>query len=429
MSSPLDQPLTLPCGVTLPNRLLKSAMTEGLADAQDRAGDGHVRLYRRWSAGGCGLLLTGNVMVDRRFLERAGNVVMDGNGGEAELRAMAAAGQSGGSQIWMQINHPGRQCQRMVNAHPLSPSEVQLRMMGLFGRPQAMTGADIEEVIERFVRVAGQAKVLGFNGVQIHAAHGYLISQFHSPYTNLRQDEWGGSLENRARLLLRILDGVRQEVGPHFPVAIKLNSADFQKGGFSQEDSARIVEMINGKVDLLEISGGNYEQMALFGMEDQAPGGRASTRRREAYFLDYAKMIRQVAQMPVAVTGGFRDRALMEEAVAEGEIDLVGLARPLCCDPELATKLLAQTLLRAPEPELSKLSLGANSQNRLMKNLHAAGTYWFYAQIEEIAAGRDPDFSISHLGAIWRHLRHDFRRQRARRRVLAREQASGASGA
>ena len=426
MTSPLAQPLTLPCGVTLPNRIVKSAMTEGLADAHDRATAEHVTLYERWAKGGTGLLITGNVMVDRRYLERAGNVVLDGNGGEEELRAMAKASQINGNHVWMQINHPGRQVQRLVNREPLSPSDVQVQLMGLFARPRAMSVADIEDAIARYIHVASQAKALGYDGVQIHAAHGYLISQFHSPHTNRRTDEWGGTLENRARFLMRILSGVREAVGPEFPIGIKLNSADFQKGGFTHEDSAKIVEMLNGTVDLLEISGGTYEQMALFGMEDQNSdqASRDSTRKREAYFLDYAKMIRNVAKMPLVVTGGFRDRALMEEAVANAEVDMVGLARPLCSDPDISAKLLAQTTNRAPDPEFTKLTLGANSNLRFMKNLHAAGTYWYYAQIEEMAAGRDPKLSISHLGGVIRHTIKDYRRVMARRRVLNSEAAN-----
>ncbi len=421
-TSPLARPLTLPCGAVLPNRILKSAMTEGLADAQDRATAAHETLYRRWADGGAGLLLTGNVMVDRRYLERAGNVVMDGNGGEEALRRWAEAGQAAGGQLWMQISHPGRQCVRAVNARPLSPSEVQLRLMGMFAQPRAMSSADIEDAIARYIRVAAAARSLGFSGVQIHAAHGYLISQFHSPHTNRRNDEWGGPLENRARFLMRIVEGVRAAVGPDFPVAIKLNSADFQKGGFTLEDSARVVEMLNERgLDLLEISGGTYEQMALLGepVEDRPQlAGRESTRRREAYFLDYARVIREVARMPLAVTGGFRDRRLMEDAVASGEIDMVGLARPLCADPDVPNKLLAGRIDRAPDPELTRLTIGRDSKLRVLRNLHAAATFWFYAQIEELAAGREPDLSIGQLGAILRHARNDTRRIKARRPYL-----------
>lgn len=418
--SPLNQPLTLPCGVTIPNRLLKSAMTEGLADAHDRPTAEHVTLYRRWSEGGTGLLISGNVMVDRRYLERAGNVVMDGNGGEDQIRAYAEAGQAAGNQMWAQINHPGRQCQKIVNPNPMSPSDVKVSLAGMFAKPRTMTVDDIEDAISRYIRVAAQCKELGFSGVQIHAAHGYLISQFHSPYTNRREDEWGGSLENRARFLLRVTEGVRKAVGPDYPVAVKLNSADFQKGAFTLEDSAKVVELLNERgLDLLEISGGTYEQIALMGDlgdESSASEVRESTKRREAYFLEYAKVIREVAKMPFAVTGGFRDRQLMEDVVSNGEVDMVGLARPLCADPELSNKLLSRTIDRAPDPENTHLTLGRSANGGIMKLLHAGAVYWFYAQIEEIAAGREPDLSISHLAAVWRHMRNEFRRIGARKK-------------
>src|SRR5882672_11134921 len=142
----LGTPLRLPCGVTLPNRILKSAMTEGLADAADRPTAAHLTLYRRWSEGGTGTLITGNVMVDRRYLERPGNVVIEGEGALPALTAWAAAGTASGNQLWMQISHPGRQCSRMVASHPVAPSEVQLRLGGLFGKPRALADDEIVEI-------------------------------------------------------------------------------------------------------------------------------------------------------------------------------------------------------------------------------------------------------------------------------------------
>lgn len=420
MSSPLGQALSLPCGQTLPNRIIKSAMTENLADPRDNSTSALETLYARWSAGGTGLLISGNVMVDRRFLERAGNLVLDEHTDMDALSRLAKAGKSSGNAFWMQISHPGRQCPRLVNPHPLAPSPVKVHLLGMFAQPTAMTGADIEDVISRYVFVARKAKEAGFDGVQIHGAHGYLISQFLSPHANRRDDEWGGALENRARLLLRIVDGVREAVGPQFGVGLKLNSADFQKGGFTLEESVAVVQMLNERgLDLLEISGGTYEALALIGQSGDAPPetGRESTRRREAYFLDYARAIRQVAKMPLAVTGGFRDRQLMEQAVAEGEIDMVGLARPLCVDPDISQKLIGASSDRASDVDVTYLTIGANSSNKLMRDIHAGSTYWFNYQINRLARGQAPKMTLGQITAMLIHMVGDFRRVLARKRA------------
>ncbi len=419
MASPLRQPLTLPCGAVLPNRLLKSAMTENLADPHDNSTTALETLYAKWAQGGTGLLISGNVMVDRRYLERAGNLVIDEKSDRDALRRLATAGKSGGNAFWLQVSHPGRQCPRLVNPHPLAPSPVKVHLLGMFAQPTAMMPSDIEDAIKRYAYVALTAKETGFDGVQIHGAHGYLISQFLSPIANRRNDEWGGSLENRARFLLRVIETVREAVGPEFPVGLKLNSADFQKGGFTLEDCVAVVEMLNDRIDLLEISGGTYEALALIGQLGDAPPatGRESTRRREAYFLDYARAIREVAKMPLVVTGGFRDRSLMEQAVADGEIDMVGLARPLCVDPDISRKLMDGESDRASDVDVTYLTLGANSSSKLMRDIHAGSTYWFNYQINRIAAGQPPRMDLGQLAAMGVHMVGDFRRVMARKRA------------
>jgi len=427
MTSPLANALPLPCGVSLPNRIFKSAMTEGLADRDDRATEGHNQLYKTWSEGGSGMLLTGNVMVDRRFLERPGNVVIDektlSDGGLDRLKAWAAAGTVNGNQMWMQISHPGRQVQRIVSNRPFAPSEVQLKVAGLFGKPRAMTEEDILDAIKRYAFVARTARDTGFTGVQLHAAHGYLISSFLSPVTNQRDDAWGGSIENRARLLMESLKAIRAEVGDDYPVAIKLNSADFQKGGFSLDDSAAVAAMLNdAQVDFLEISGGTYEQPKLIGVEgdtgtSDAPNTdasgeqmRESTRKREAYFLQYIPRIRAAFKGPIGVTGGFRDRAVMEAALADGNVDAIGLARPLCVEPDLPNRLISQTVDQLPTPEnelrLGNGWLGPNSSNYTLKMLNNFATvFWFYRQIVLLAKGKvtNPD-----LGSWRALLTHQF---------------------
>lgn len=424
---PLARPLTLPCGAVLKNRLAKGAMTEGLADPDDRASERHATLYGRWSDGGAGLHITGNVMVDRRYLERPGNVVIDGNGGEGALRSWAAAGTRAGNHLWMQINHPGRQCTRMSSNHPVSPSSEKMKgMLGLIAQPRALEVDEIREIVDRFANVARTAKDTGFTGVQIHSAHGYLSSQFLSPRANLRTDEWGGSLENRARFLLETYAAVREAVGSDFPIAVKLNSADFQKGGFSKEESARVAGWLAERgLDLLEISGGTYEQMALLGRGDSPPESKAeSSRRREAYFLDYARDIRASAKdTPLMVTGGFRTPQLMREVIESGEVDVIGVARPFCVVPDFPHELIAGGLDALPtlekELRLGPGYIGRSSSSRSMRTLNGqCEVAWFYRQIIALSEGREPDLNAGAWSTMLGHFKREM--GMARRRTFAR---------
>jgi 2,4-dienoyl-CoA reductase-like NADH-dependent reductase (Old Yellow Enzyme family) len=419
----LGAPLRLACGVTLPNRLFKSAMTEGIADALDRPTPLHDTLYRRWAEGGTGTLMTGNVMIDHRYLERPGNVVVEDESAMAELSSWAAAGTSEGNQLWMQLSHPGRQCSRMVTSQPVAPSAVQLRLGGLFAKPRALEESEIPEIIGRYARAARIARSAGFTGVQVHGAHGYLCNQFLSPHTNRRTDRWGGSLENRARFLREAVRAVRQEVGATFPVAVKLNSSDFQKGGFSPEDSCQVAGwLVEDGIDLLEISGGTYEHLRLLGVGHEEQAVKAEgTRRREAYFLEYAAAIRNAARVPLVVTGGFRTRAVMESALADGSLDLIGLARPLCTDPGLSRRLIENTadLARTDEKQL-RLGpgwFGSSSPNATVRGLNAqAQTAWFYKQILQLAGGRELELGLGARSALLQHYVREFRLSRARRK-------------
>lgn len=413
MTSPLASTLSLPNGTVLPNRLCKSAMTEGLADKFDLPTPELVRLYKTWSQGGTGLHITGNVMVDRRYLERAGNVVLEDDQNLMLFQDWAKQGTTGGNHLWVQLNHPGRQCPKMVNNTPLSPSDVQLAMLGNFARPRPMDQSDIEGVIARFITSARLVKEAGFTGVQIHCAHGYLLSQFLSPKINQRQDKWGGSLENRARIIRRIIVGVREVVGADFPIGVKLNSADFQKGGFSLEDCITVASWLGEDgVDLLEISGGTYEQLSLIGVEPTEV--RESTRKREAYFIEYAERIKQSAKIPVMITGGFRSRDVMERAIESGEVDVIGLARPLCTEPDCSAKLIQQTIDNIDYHE-EKLVLGTgfwgnNSPLNLIKAINSFGQVGFYYwQIIRLSKGLAPEPELGTFKAFLKHMSNDFK--------------------
>jgi 2,4-dienoyl-CoA reductase-like NADH-dependent reductase (Old Yellow Enzyme family) len=421
---PLARPLELRCGATLPNRIAKAAMTEGLADAHDHATRRHDTLYGAWSDGGAGMLLTGNVMIDRRYLERPGNVVIEDESGREALERWARAGTRGGNHLWMQIGHPGRQCTRMSSNAPVAPSAVPMRgMMGLMATPRALESREVDDIIRRWAWVAGVAKDCGFTGVQVHAAHGYLISQFLSPRTNRRDDAWGGSLDKRARLLLDTVKAVRERVGNDYPVTVKLNSADFQQGGFNNEESAQVAGWLAELgIDLLELSGGNYEQTALFGQLEREPKAE-STKRREAFFLEYADVIaKSCGDVPLMVTGGFRTVRLMREVVESGVVSVVGIGRPFCVVPDLAKRILSGELKELPSHEhdqrLGPGLMGRASSVRSMRTLNAqAEVAWFYAQIIALSEGREPDLSLGSWAALTSHFRGEYARATARRRV------------
>jgi 2,4-dienoyl-CoA reductase-like NADH-dependent reductase (Old Yellow Enzyme family) len=418
----ITDPLTLPCGAVLPNRLCKAAMTEGLAPG-GVPGDDLVRLYTAWGAGGCGLLLTGNVQVARDGLERHGNVVIDREPDAAMRAALtrwSTAAKSNGAKIWMQISHAGRQTPIRVNKHPKAPSAVILPLPGkMWGEPVALTEPEIEDLIVRFVRAARVASETGFDGAQIHAAHGYLISQFLSPRANIRQDKWGGSLENRARFLMEIVKATKAAVGPGFAVSVKLNSADFQKGGFEFEDSLTVAGWLaDAGVDMLEVSGGTYEQPRMMntdGLKAPDQPKAASTRAREAYFLDFARAMMKGKAPPLMVTGGFRSAESMSEALSEG-VGVVGLGRPLCADTDAARTLLKGGTLERWEDRLrvGPGVFGPASPVPIIKALNALSAQsWFYQQLRHIGAGRKPDLKLKPLRAYFAEHRDEAKMARA----------------
>ena len=406
----IETSLTLPCGAQIPNRLCKAAMTEGLASPQGEPTEALERLYGIWSDGGAGLLLSGNVQIDGDHLERPGNVIIDGEPSEAmqrALRSWAAAGTRSGNHFWAQISHAGRQCQKIVNPQPKAPSAVKLGLPGgQFGEPQPMTEEDIEAVITGFARCAKVVIDAGFTGVQLHAAHGYLLSQFLSPRSNQRQDQWGGSLENRARLLLASVARVRAAVGPNVPISVKLNSADFQRGGFDFDESLQVAKWLEqASVDLIEISGGTYEQPRLLNLDGMEPveeqSVAASTRAREAYFVDFAEAMHKEVSIPLMVTGGLRRLDAMKLALESGAADMIGIGRPMCVMTDAPAQLLAGVKeLPRFEDTLSLLPKALRFLNgiKMVRTVGAFATqYWFYEQIA--ALGHQGD-TLDELGVF-----------------------------
>jgi 2,4-dienoyl-CoA reductase-like NADH-dependent reductase (Old Yellow Enzyme family) len=408
----LAQPLALPTE-TLPNRLAKAAMTEGLADADGRATPALTRLYERWAKGGAGLFITGNVIVDGAHLERPGNVILAYQQDSGAIRALqnwSKAARSEGAGLWMQLSHGGRQTPSLVNPKPQAPSAVPLALPGKnFGAPVAMTAGDIGVVVERFAAAAAIAREAGFTGVQAHAAHGYLLSSFLNPRANLRTDEWGGSLENRARFLLAVVKSIRAKAGHDFTLSVKLNSADFQKGGFAPGESIIVAGWLaEAGVDVLEISGGNYEQPRMANMDGleaaDTSGLPATTAAREAYFLDFAVEMQKSVKLPLMVTGGFRTAAAMARAVREDGVAIIGLGRPLVTQPDAPAKLLSGAAeIDRPEARLRVGPgwLGPHSPFATIKAINGFGSmYWYYQQIRRYGAGQDLAPGLGVLSAL-----------------------------
>lgn len=377
----LGASFVLPNGQTIKNRLVKSAMSETLASADNRVPTSMATLYGRWARGGVGISITGNVMVDRRALGEPGNVVVEDERDLERLRSWARAGQMEGSRIYMQINHPGRQVPKFLNkGGSVAPSAVPFReqMQPMFATPRALTEEEIQDIVRRFATTAAVAEKAGFDGVQIHGAHGYLVSQFLSPHTNQRNDEWGGSPENRRRFVMEIYRAIRARTKPGFGVAIKINSADFQKWGITEEESTEtILALASEGMDFVEISGGTYEAPAMMSSKKE------STRKREAYFLAFAELLREKLETPLVVTGGFRSGGAMAQAVHSGAVDFVGLARTLAIRPDFPKELVEQGNVRV-EIKSRRTGIGIIDKQGMVE------LTWYERQLHRMSRGKEP---------------------------------------
>ena len=364
----------LPSGNRIKNRLVKASMEENMSDASLQPSDELIHLYERWALGGAGMILTGNVMIDGDAMTGPGGVVLERMTELSRFKRWANAGKQNNTKMVMQINHPGRQVYEKMQGKVLSPSDVALELGSaskLFGQPTPMTEEEINDVIRRFVDTAKQAEKAGFDGVQIHAAHGYLLAQFLSPRVNKRQDKWGGSLENRARLLLSVVEAIKASVSDNFIVAVKLNSADFQRGGFDIDDAKTVVNWLqNHNIDFVELSGGSYEVPAMQGV---TADGR--TLAREAYFIEFAKEIAEATEVPIMTTGGVRRLPIAEKVLASGA-EMVGIATALALEPDLANRWQTEPEYEAPYPEVNwrnKTSRGLAIMAMVKRNLRRAG--------------------------------------------------------
>ncbi len=380
----LFQSFTFPNGKTAKNRFFKSAMEEQLAK-HNQPTQTLVRLYDTWAKGGTGVLVTGNVMVSETGKGSINDVVLSDERSMDMLKAWAKAGTQNDTLLIMQINHAGKQSPKAVNKTPVAPSAVALKGMdGFINPPRALADNEIEMIIRQFIHTAQIADKAGFSGVQIHGAHGYLVSQFLSPHHNQRSDKWGGSLENRMRFLVEIYQGIRAVVRPEFLVGLKLNSADFQKGGFDESDSIQVVQKMSELgIDFIEISGGNYESPAMM-------SSKASTQKREAFFIDYAEKARKVSQVPLIITGGFRSESAMNDALNSGHLDFIGIARPLAIMPDLPNQIKNGTYQTITTERIKTGVKAVDSKLGAVLEMD-----WYMNQMALIGQGKQPNPKLS----------------------------------
>jgi 2,4-dienoyl-CoA reductase-like NADH-dependent reductase (Old Yellow Enzyme family) len=362
MSIDLFSPCALPCGVTLKNRIVKSAMSDSLGDGTGHPTDGQSRLCRRWAQGGLAASIIGEVQCSPRFAEKPGNLVLDERADIERFKDLTKAGRENGAMLWIQLGHAGALAYAPTS-DPVGPSALNI---------EGLTCAEISRealklVPAEFARTAALAKRAGFGGVQIHAAHGFLLSQFLSPLFNKRDDDYGGSIENRMRLLLESIAAVRDAVGPAFPIAIKLNSSDQLEGGFAEGDALRVVEALDGtSVDLIDISGGTYFPGAKSASDGAGKG---------PYFLEFVQTARGLTQKPLMLTGGFKTRAQVDDALTKG-VDVIGLARALVIEPSLPALWQAG---RMPNPTFPRFEQAPEG----------GITAWYTMRMTGLAEGND----------------------------------------
>ena len=376
---------------TFKNRVIKGAMSEALANTAGEPNHLHLGLYGAWAKGGLGCAITGNVMVDARAKNEPGVVIVEAERDLAKLKQWADLGKQHGMVQLIQLSHPGRQCPKGLNKETVAPSAVPFSAMlaTTFATPRALREDEILDLIQRFATSAVICEKAGFEGVQLHGAHGYLISEFVSPLTNKRTDQWGGSIENRTRFLLEIYKAVRAATSENFIISVKLNSADFQKGGITEEEVISVFKAIDeAGIDLIEISGGTYEAPAMAGAKSNQR--KESTIAREAYFLDFAEKIRKEVKCKLMVTGGFRTVKGMNAALESGACDFIGIARPLAVETDLTDRLIAgQDVKYAVNP--IKTGIPFVDKMAIMEII------WYAAQFKAIGEGKAPNPKLSPL--------------------------------
>ncbi|MBA4369580.1 MAG: NADH oxidase [Desulfobacterium sp.] len=404
--SVLEKKLELPCGATIKNRIGKSAMSEIMGDKNHQPTSALVTLYERWASGGVGLLITGNVMIDKQALGEPRNVVIDENSDMEMLKKWAESGKKQDTHIWVQLNHPGRQSPSFLSTKPVAPSAIPYKssLKYAFNTPRELLDQEIKILIHKFARSASIVKKAGFTGVQIHGAHGYLVSQFLSPVYNQRTDKWGGNIEGRMRFVMEIFREMRKQVGPDFPIGIKINSSDFHREGFSEEDALTVMKALSNEgIDLIEISGGTYESPVMMGSGNKAE-------EQKPFFIDFAEKAVLSIHTPVILTGGFRSSKAMADAIQHSGVAMTGIARPLVIDPDMPARILSG------EPYVSKVKPRTTGIGFIDKMAMLEIT-WYENQMRYMGDGQDPDPDENVYRTIFQLFAHRgakvFKRRRA----------------
>ncbi|RMH79180.1 MAG: oxidoreductase [Actinomyces sp.] len=380
----VGRPLELPCGTVLPNRTVKAAMSDSLGDGAGNPTDDQLALYRRWAEGAVAVAIVGEVQIDPRHPERPGNLVLESPVDAERLRRLAEVGRADGTGVWLQLGHAGALADPRLS-RPVGPSALEVE--GL--RCRALSSREIAALPATYARAARLARELGFGGVEIHAAHGFLLSQFLSPLFNHRHDAYGGPIENRCRLLLEVVEAVRDAVGPDTAVGVKINATDQLRGGLDEEEGLAVVACLDSSgVDLIDISGGTY-----------FPGAPSSSERVTAgpYFVDFARRAREVTSRPLMVTGGIKTRAQAVDALASGAVDVVGVARGLALDPGLVARWL--------EP-----AGGDPTFPRFDAPPPGAVTAWYTLRLAAVARDREDAFVLSAREALEQYEKRDAER-------------------
>lgn len=390
----LQVEMILPNGVILSNRIAKSAMSENLSNKYHEPTPILINAYKKWAKSGAGLLITGNIMIDSKAIGEPRNVVVQNRKNIEILKEWAESVKGTNTHLWAQINHPGRQAMLQINSSLKAPSAVPLKTGGRKKTtkkiPKVLSESEILEIIEAFANTSIILKEAGFSGIQIHGAHGYLVSQFLSPYTNIRKDKWGGTLENRSRFVVEVYRKIRERVGSNFPIGIKLNSTDFQKGGFSEEESMEVVKILSREgIDLIEISGGTYETPAMMGKRKE------STIKREAYFIDYIDKIRKITNTPLMLTGGFRTTSVMQDAITSNQLDIIGIARPFAMFPNIGNEIFNKS--RSDFTTKIKKT-GVKVIDKMMNII------WYESQIKLIGQGKKTNPKLSEWSVFFKYL-------------------------
>lgn len=439
MTDELRATLRLPSGAVMSNRLVKAPLEEMLSTfGGGKPNDRVFRLYRTWADGGWGMIITGNVSVDRRFIGAMFDVVCPQREDPAFTEAFTKYARAtkgfdvddergdhapaDGSRplAVVQLVHCGRQSMRGAGRWPWTPTQApspiplctggkpSLMDSIMFGTPKEMTTDDIHHLIARFVQAAVLMEKAGFDGIELHAAHGYLLSSFLNPVANVRTDAYGGSAENRFRIIREIIEAIRARVRPSFVIGIKLNSSDFVQGGQTEDDALQNVRWLAElkTVDFVEVSGGTYEAPAML----QSVEKSERTKRREGFFTAFAQRAHSAlpadSKMAIFVTGGFYSREGMRNALTSGDADAICLGRTACLEPKFPAKVL--------DPQISdEQAVGVQWQPppppSFMKASSVLGfgwsTMWHSAQLHLVSRGKptSPDASMSEFARYLRY--------------------------